>query len=90
MGDRRLKGALSNSSSPIRDEDDSLRALALLSAKEDTSSKEKQPLNYRPEIDGLRSLAVIPVLIFHAWPDKFPGGNIFYIHIPLYVFLLHN
>ncbi|OQR91979.1 acyltransferase 3 [Achlya hypogyna] len=29
---------------------------------------------YRPDIDGLRTLAVVPVVIFHAYPDAFPGG----------------
>jgi peptidoglycan/LPS O-acetylase OafA/YrhL len=31
-------------------------------------------LNYRPEIDGLRAVAVIPVIIFHAFPKYLPGG----------------
>ena len=30
--------------------------------------------NYRPEIDGLRALAVIPVIFFHAGFDAFRGG----------------
>lgn len=29
---------------------------------------------YRPEIDGLRALAVIPVILFHAGFDVFSGG----------------
>ena len=29
---------------------------------------------YRPDIDGLRALAVIPVLIFHFFPNILPGG----------------
>ena len=29
---------------------------------------------YRPEIDGLRALAVIPVILFHAKLGPFPGG----------------
>ncbi|MDH5655527.1 MAG: acyltransferase [Spirochaetia bacterium] len=29
---------------------------------------------YRPDIDGLRSVAVISVLIFHAFPEWLPGG----------------
>ena len=29
---------------------------------------------YRPEIDGLRALAVVPVVLFHAGVDAFSGG----------------
>lgn len=31
---------------------------------------------YRPDIDGLRAVAVISVLIFHAFPTVLPGGFI--------------
>ena len=31
---------------------------------------------YRPEIDGLRALAVLPVVLFHAFPEYVPGGFI--------------
>lgn len=30
--------------------------------------------NYRPDIDGLRALAVLAVVAFHAFPGKVPGG----------------
>ena len=33
-------------------------------------------MKYRPEIDGLRALAVLPVLFFHAGFDFFSGGYI--------------
>lgn len=31
-------------------------------------------MKYRPEIDGLRAIAVLPVLLFHAGFDSFSGG----------------
>lgn len=30
--------------------------------------------NYRPDIDGLRAVAVISVVLFHAFPNLIPGG----------------
>ena len=32
------------------------------------------PLPYRPDIDGLRAISIIAVLIFHAYPTILPGG----------------
>jgi peptidoglycan/LPS O-acetylase OafA/YrhL len=31
-------------------------------------------MNYRREIDGLRALAVLPVILFHAGFEFFSGG----------------
>lgn len=31
---------------------------------------------YRPDIDGLRALAILPVVAFHAFPGSVPGGFI--------------
>lgn len=33
-------------------------------------------MTYRPEIDGLRAIAVIPVILFHAGMPLFTGGFI--------------
>jgi len=33
-------------------------------------------MKYRPEIDGLRALAVIPVILFHAGFNLFSGGYV--------------
>lgn len=35
-----------------------------------------QTIKYRPEIDGLRAVAVLPVIFFHAGFDVFSGGFI--------------
>lgn len=32
--------------------------------------------NYRPDIDGLRAIAIIAVVIFHTFPESFPSGFI--------------
>ena len=31
-------------------------------------------MNYRPEIDGLRACAIVPVILFHAGFDFCQGG----------------
>lgn len=33
-------------------------------------------ITYRPDIDGLRALAILPVVLFHAFPQLVPGGFI--------------
>jgi len=35
-----------------------------------------QKMNYRPEIDGLRAVAVLPVILFHAGFSVFSGGYV--------------
>ena len=33
-------------------------------------------MNHRPEIDGLRALAIVPVVLFHAGFPAFAGGYV--------------
>ena len=33
-------------------------------------------MKYRPEIDGLRAVAIVPVILFHAGLSGFDGGFI--------------
>ena len=30
--------------------------------------------DYRADVDGLRAVAILSVLVFHAWPELLPGG----------------
>ncbi|MET3431892.1 peptidoglycan/LPS O-acetylase OafA/YrhL [Herbaspirillum seropedicae] len=39
-------------------------------------SAQGKPLSYRPDIDGLRAIAIVSVVVFHAFPDAMPGGFI--------------
>lgn len=38
------------------------------------TASEHLPLSYRPDIDGLRAIAVLAVVFFHAFPAWLPGG----------------
>jgi len=33
-------------------------------------------ISYRPEIDGIRAIAIISVVLFHGWGSIFPGGYV--------------
>ena len=48
------------------------------------SSSSQRSLKYRPDIDGLRAVAVISVVLFHAFPDSvfksgFVGVDVFFV-----------
>jgi len=48
------------------------------------SSNSQRSLKYRPDIDGLRAIAVISVVLFHAFPDSvfksgFVGVDVFFV-----------
>lgn len=46
------------------------------------SMSPKPSIHYRPEIDGLRALAVIPVLLYHAgfgFPGGYAGVDVFFV-----------
>src|SRR6187401_3419266 len=44
------------------------------SESDDSSRGPHQPAPYRPDVDGLRAVAILSVLVFHAFPSRMPGG----------------
>jgi peptidoglycan/LPS O-acetylase OafA/YrhL len=38
------------------------------------STQHNPQLKYRPDIDGLRAIAIIAVVVFHVFPERLPGG----------------
>lgn len=45
-----------------------------MAATSDLDAEEENWMKYRPEIDGLRAIAVVPVVLFHAGLTFFQGG----------------
>ncbi|TDX91272.1 acyltransferase family protein, partial [Amycolatopsis arida] len=39
-----------------------------------------EPRRYRPELQGLRALAVLLVVVYHVWLDRVSGGvDVFFV-----------
>ncbi|MBR7976303.1 acyltransferase [Burkholderia vietnamiensis] len=48
--------------------------VSVAAPRNSTSHMSHQPIGYRPDIDGLRALAVVSVVLYHAFPSLLPGG----------------
>ncbi|RYZ88320.1 MAG: acyltransferase, partial [Proteobacteria bacterium] len=48
----------------------------MLKPRQNMKLGESSSISYRPDVDGLRAIAVLAVLIFHFFPISLPGGYI--------------
>ena len=70
---------LSSSSNTVREPSDAQGSVPQPSEPEQTPARAftkdlRDHPAYRADVDGLRALAIIPVLLFHAFPNVVPGG----------------
>lgn len=54
----------------------SIRSFCISASLAATGSKYLSKSNFRPEIQGLRAIAVCSVALFHVWPWLAPGGYV--------------
>lgn len=47
-------------------------------------ASDNQKTEKRPDLQGLRTVAITAVLLFHIWPEQFPNG---YLGVDMQVFL---
>lgn len=59
---------------PPVDANSQLSATAAPESDFQSPAKYRHLPRYRADIDGLRALAIIPVILFHAFPSLMPGG----------------
>jgi peptidoglycan/LPS O-acetylase OafA/YrhL len=45
-------------------------------ASDDTGAKAKRERDFRPDIQGLRAIAVALVVVYHLYPSRLPGGYV--------------
>eukprot|EP00122_Pirum_gemmata_P011325 Pgem_evm1s10485 len=56
------------------DELDDVPTTSKTKTKQKQNKNKTKTIEYRPEIDGLRCLAVVPVILYHYHFDILPGG----------------
>ena len=56
------------------------RASVLRSSGRRRSARIQASVRYRPDIDGLRAIAVLPVVLYHYRVPGFSGAKLFLLH----------